>query len=333
MWARHLSRYVFHHCGGMQTLRWLRREGVTILVYHKFPADHSILQAQCEYLRRFYQVISLAELAWRLRNHDPLPRRTMIITVDDGHRSFFQDAYPVFAGFGFPVTVYLTTGPIDNRGWLWFDRIAEAFLSSPLQQVDLPLPFVHLDPKSGNATAAETVTLGTREQRLAVAGGYMERMKLLPNRELSVYANKLEAALGVRLPDEAPPEWASVTWDEVRSMAREGHVEFGGHSVSHPILTRLEDSRQLSDEIMGPKRRIETEVGQPVLHFAYPNGQPEDVSSEVVKLVREAGYETAATTRGGQVFSGDDPFLLRRVPAGCELTPYQFRQQIALFNR
>ena len=34
-----------------------------------------------------------------------------MITVDDGHASFYHYAYPVFAKFDLPVTMYLTTGP------------------------------------------------------------------------------------------------------------------------------------------------------------------------------------------------------------------------------
>ena len=178
MWHRRVSRQLFHRCGGMQAVRWLRRKGVTILMYHKFPADMAMLESQCGYLRKHYQVMSLGRLSQLLRNGDSWPDWSVVITVDDGHGSFYRYAYPVFAKFDFPVTVYLTTRPLDTRGWFWFDRVAYAFLTSPRQEVDLPNPPSEEGVPSGAGRMAHnSMALGSRDQRLALAEQYMELMK------------------------------------------------------------------------------------------------------------------------------------------------------------
>lgn len=332
MWYRQISRQLFHGCGGIQAVRWLRRKGVTILMYHKFPADQAMLESQCRYLRKYYQVISLGRLSQLLRNGDPLPDWSVVITVDDGHGSFYHYAYPVFAKFDFPVTVYLTTRPLDTRGWLWFDRVAYAFLTSRRQEVDLPNPPSAEGMASGpRQTAHNPMALGSRDRRLGLAEQYMELMKVVPDKYFSLCLKNLELSLGVQVPDEAPPEWVALSWDEVRLMARD-KVEFGAHSVTHPILTQVEEQAQLYEEIVGSKNKIEAELDKPVLHFAYPNGQPQDFSPSIVKIVRDAGYETSVTTIRGQVFKGDDPFLLRRISCGAELPFYQFQNHVAAFR-
>jgi peptidoglycan/xylan/chitin deacetylase (PgdA/CDA1 family) len=332
MWHRQVSRQLFHRCGGMPVVRWLRRKGVTILMYHKFPADPGILESQCRYLRKHYQVISLGRLSQLLRNGDPLPDWSVVITVDDGHGSFYRYAYPVFAKFDFPVTVYLTTRPLDTRGWLWFDRVAYAFLTSRRQEVDLPNPpSAEGVPSAAGRTAHSSMPLGSKDQRLALAEQYMELMKGVPNKYFSLCLKNLESSLGVQVPDEAPQEWAALSWDEVRLMARD-KVEFGAHSVTHPILTHLAGKAQIEQEIRGSKDRIEAVLDRPISHFAFPNGQPQDISDQVLQVVRDTGFQTAVTTSCGQVHRGDNPYLLKRIACEAAMPDYQFRQHVAAFR-
>lgn len=330
MGRRDIVRHAFHRCGGMHALRWLHRKGVTILMYHKFPADHSLLKSQCEYFRKYHQVIGLTRLSQLLQDRRPIPPRSVVLTIDDGHRSVYQHGYPVFAEFGLPVTVYLTTGPIDDRGWLWFDRVAQMFVNSPRTTVELPNP-------DGLATSApseitgKTVTLGTEEQRLDLAEQYMNLMKQCPAASFPQCFRALESSLSVKAPEgNAPPAWESLTWQEVKTMSLAG-IEFGGHTVTHPILSRSDDATQLN-EIAGCKQRIESELGKPVLHFAYPNGLPEDFSPSTVDIVRNAGYKTATTTVSGQVFGGDDIYRLKRLPVDPDTPAFNFRQYAAGFR-
>ena len=333
-----MSRYppvayqLFHHCGGMQVVRWLHRTGATILVYHNFAKVRSLLESQCEYLRQHYTIISMTELSSALRNSTPLPERSAVITVDDGHRNFYRYAYPVFTRFGFQVAVYLTTGPLDDRNWLWFDRVAYAFLNSHLKEANLPNPVPTLnDATEIQEGTFELVRLGTRDQRLALSEEYVEKMKILPNKGMRQYLGLLEQSLRVNVPDEPTEEYALLSWEEIRVMARH-RVEFGAHSVTHPILTQIEEPSDAYQEIVRSKTRIEAELDKPVLHFSYPNGQPQDISPQILAMVRNAGYETSVTTSVGQVFKGDDPFRLRRISCGPEMPSYQFRQRVAAFR-
>ena len=327
MGSRDIVRHAFHRLGGMHALRWLRRQGVTILTYHKFPADRSLLKSQCEYFRRHYRVIALTQLSQWLRDDHPIPPRCVVITIDDGHRSIYRHGYPVFAEFGFPVLVYLTTGPINTRGWLWFDRVAHMFVNSPRTTVHLPNPN-GFDSVEADYITGKSITLGTKEQRLDIAEHYMNLMKRGPAAGFPQCFSALETSLGVNAPDgNAPPEWESLTWDEIKAMSR-GGFEFGGHTVTHPILARSDEAMQ-REEIAGCKRRIESELDQPVRHFAYPNGQPEDFSPATIEIIRNAGYETATTTVTGQVFPGDDVYRLTRFSIDPEMPEYDFRQHVA----
>lgn len=328
-------RTAFHHVGGMQTVRWLRRKNATVLMYHNFSGDESTLESQCRYLCRYYNVISMSSLSKLLSSGTALPEWSVAITVDDGHRNFYEYGFPVFAKYGIPVIIYLVTKPMDECGWLWFDRVAYAFLHSPLRSAVLPILSAREQlGQTQLAGSGETVVLGTREQRAQLVEQYNERMKLLPTAVLYEFLGRLESSLKVRLPQAPPREYAVLTWEEAKSMARDTRnvVEFGAHSVTHPILSRLESAAQVQEEVTSSKNRIETELDRSVLHFAYPNGQPQDITAQIVNIVREAKYETAVTTSGGQVCRSDDPCLLKRIPCDSVMPKWQFSQRVAAFR-
>jgi peptidoglycan/xylan/chitin deacetylase (PgdA/CDA1 family) len=319
----------------MKTVRWLRRRNVTVLTYHNFSGDDSALESQCRYLRRYYHAVSMSSLSKLLSSGAALPEWSVAITVDDGHRNFYKYAFPVFAKYGIPVTVYLVTRPMDERGWLWFDRVAYAFLHSPLQAAVLAsLSSIGQLGRTQDSFPGANVTLGTREQRSELAEQYSERMKVLPTAVLCEFLSRLECSLEVRFPQEPPSEYVMLTWEEVKSMARDARaeMEFGAHTVTHPILSRLESASQVHEEVRGSKSRIETELDRPVLHFAYPNGRPEDITAEIVSVVKRAGYETAVTTVGGQVCRGDNLYLLKRIPCDSAMPAWEFRQHVAAFR-
>jgi peptidoglycan/xylan/chitin deacetylase (PgdA/CDA1 family) len=320
-----LVHNVFHHCGGIQMVRWLQRNGACILMYHTFPPDRSMLEEQCEYLRQHYHVISMSELSKALRGNGALPKWSVVITVDDGHRDFFTNAYPVFAQYRFPTTLYLVTGPLDTRSWLWFDRVAYAFLASPLEKVNLPNPESPED-------SCDLVDLGLEDRRMALATRYMVWVTILQNRTRCEYLKLLERVLQVDVPETPPERYALLTWEEIKQMARNKLVEFGAHTVTHPILTRVEQQGELLKEIVISKNRIESELNVPAMHFAYPSGRPQDLSPEIVAIVRNAGFATSVTTTGGRVLAGDDPFLLKRISFCVDMHSYRFRQFVAGFR-
>ncbi|HLJ44832.1 MAG TPA: polysaccharide deacetylase family protein [Bryobacteraceae bacterium] len=125
-----------------------------------------------------------------------------------------------------------------------------------------------------------------------------------------------------------PPEHAPLSWDEIREMAA-GGIEFGAHTRSHPILSRLPNRKAIEAEVAGSKERIEVELGSTVLHFCYPNGHPEDFSGEVVEVVRESGFTTAVTGVQGINFSGADPYRLLRLHQEPDRPVNKYAHQVA----
>jgi peptidoglycan/xylan/chitin deacetylase (PgdA/CDA1 family) len=103
-------------------------------------------------------------------------------------------------------------------------------------------------------------------------------------------------------------ELAVMSWDTARSLAAEG-FQCGAHSLTHPRLAGLEAS-SLRPELVDARRCLESELGRPVVHLAYPYGA---FDQTVQAAAAEAGYVTACSTRPGRSSADDDVLALHRV--------------------
>jgi len=304
--------------------RWLHRKKATLLNYHRFQPERAPqFRRQCEYLRRRHRVISLGDLNRALRNGDAPPPYAVVLTVDDGHRDFYTCAFPILREYGFAATMYVPTAFLDRvegHEWLWFDRFTYAFRHSKLSRVEIP-PLAPGEPPIGlrldSAAARAAASL-----RVAVAAQW----RAAGDRD--AYCDRVAAALEVRIPATPPEEFAPLSWDEVRAMARSG-MEFGGHTVTHPILSTIQTPEELEFEISQCKLRIEQELQAPAVHFAYPSGKADEIPAAAKQAVRRAGFETAATTLVGQAGPGDDLLWLRRIGIEPEAAQLWFQRSAA----
>ena len=289
--------------GGVSLMRSMGSRGVRILLYHRFSTfAQESLAAQCAHLRKHYHLVSLDEIAGWLRKGETLPKNSLAVTVDDGYRDFYQNAYPIFSAHQIPVTIFLATEFLDHRAWLWVDRVNYACEHTRVRAAK-----VRLGPED-----AREFRFLTHAQRRQAATSIRESAKRLSNSErLDLVADELPRLLKVDVPSVATEEYEPLLWDEVREMSAH-RIDFGAHTMTHPILSSLRDREALIREIEGSKHRIESELNKPVLHFSYPNGTWDDLHSDAVEVVKSASFSTAVVAQGGVNFRNADPFLLRR---------------------
>jgi len=81
---------------------------------------------------------------------------------------------------------------------------------------------------------------------------------------------------------------------QIREWLAAGHW-IGAHTCTHPRLSLL-SRKEAREEIFSGKKKLEDRFGLLVEHFAYPYG---DYDDSTVELVREAGFKTACTMHRG----------------------------------
>lgn len=101
-----------------------------------------------------------------------------------------------------------------------------------------------------------------------------------------------------------------LSWGEAEEMQATGLVSFGSHTQSHRNFVRANPYTDIAKELRTSKSIIESRLGQPCKHLAWPWGDHEESWKP---LARAAGYASAATTRSGANVLGADPFSLQRL--------------------
>lgn len=290
------ARWVLHEAGGLHLVRMRRRGELRILMYHGFPDDQiAAFERQCAHIRTHYTPVSLDEVAAWLDREIDLPPNALAVTVDDGYRNFGRNAWPVLSAYGIPATVYLVSGFCDRRLWLWTDQVF----------------WLH---------RAAGVRSGARE--------LIERYKKLPDTERRAELTALQNQFGLSLPEDPPDTEAALDWNEVRELAA-GGVVFGGHTDTHPILSRLPDEAAQRAEIVCCRDRISAELGSSVRHFCYPNGKAADFSETTARLLAEAGFVTSTVTAVGFNRVEADRYRLRRIGVEPDLPWPYFTELLA----
>lgn len=115
---------------------------VPILMYHYIsvpPADADIyrtdlsvapenFRAQLQYLAdNGYQTVDLYDLTLAITAKRDLPPRPVIITMDDGYRDNYDNAFPLLKEFGMKATFFVVTQFIDEgrEGYMTWDIVKE----------------------------------------------------------------------------------------------------------------------------------------------------------------------------------------------------------------
>lgn len=96
---------------------------VPVLVYHNIGAQAqgrlviaaSAFEAQMRYLKRAgYRVIRLEDLIEYTTLGRQLPRKSVVLTFDDGYKSFLRHGYPLLRKLGFTATLFVYTDYVSS---------------------------------------------------------------------------------------------------------------------------------------------------------------------------------------------------------------------------
>jgi peptidoglycan/xylan/chitin deacetylase (PgdA/CDA1 family) len=302
-----------------------RRRSCQVLAYHRinddgdrfFPAiSLKSFEQQMRLLAEHFTVCTLDELIERLRCND-LPENAVAVTLDDGYRDNYTNAFPILRRYSVPATIFLATDVIGTARQLWHDEVFAAFRETGVREV--------LDIGQGNTTLALTSLAG----KLHAQAETLKYLRSLDRDAREMAIGRLQQVLNVQNPTVQTAR-LMLTGEEVSEWYR-GGIPFGAHTGSHPSLSNLqpEDARE---EIRRSKSAIERVLNVSVTTFAYPSGRHGDFTSTTKALVEEAGFRCAVTTIFGNNEAGMDLYEMRRIAPwnedseifGARLNYYKF---------
>ena len=278
------------------------RARLSVLIFHRvlpepdplFPDEMHArrFDVLCGWLTSWFKVLPLDEAVARLKA-GTLPARAVCITFDDGYADNHHVALPILRRHGLVATFFIATGFLDG-GRMWNDTVIEAIRACKMPELDL------------SSLGLGRHALHSVGERRAAIAAIIDQIKYRPVGERITATEQV-----ARLSQVEPPDDLMMTSREVKAMRQAG-MQIGAHTVSHPILARLnrDEARQ---EILTSKNFLERLLGEPVSVFAYPNGKPgEDYTPQSVQVVRELGFDAAVSTSWGTSGARDDEFQIRR---------------------
>jgi peptidoglycan/xylan/chitin deacetylase (PgdA/CDA1 family) len=227
---------------------------VVILAYHQVRNPERF-EGQLKSLLETWRPISICELIAAGGEGKSLPKRSVLITFDDGDRSLIDVVLPLFLERGIPGAAFIVSGLVgtDNPPW-WTE--------------------VEMLVEAG----AWSESLGVTDRGEAV-----RTLKRMPDVKRVAVIEDLRSSsksTGVRTEQLTP--------GDLRAL-EDGGMAIGNHTNTHPCLPRC-SATKVETEIGDAHRRLESALGHPPRAFAYPNG---DWDPRAETVLMELGYEAA----------------------------------------
>lgn len=307
-------------CGVHVFFRWWNRKELLVVMYHgvkeaNSSSPSSWLQApveeferQLRYLSRHYQVVHVSDAIGRWEKRRQFRRPTCCLTFDDGYRNNYTVAWPLLKKYNCPATIYLATGLIGTEDIHWTVKLERAFKTTSktrldLSDHDLPIYDLASDPTALVDLTARVYRCHGADREKVLASAF-EQMGLGEDQDFS--------------------DFVSMSWAEAKEMQDSRVVEFGGHTITHAVVSALDDDAQ-RQEIVGSMDAVGNHLGWPVDSFAYPNGTPDDFDERAKANVRSTGARVAFSTIRGLNSITTDRFALRRIHVSNETTMTEFK--------
>lgn len=312
----------------LQRIRKFRQDKALILMYHQVcersddPWELAVhpgnFYEQLDYLRKNFQVVPVADLANGI-TRGKVGSNAVAITFDDGFRDNYTTAAPILDWFNMPAAFYVSTRSILEERIYWWEVLQHVLFHTEVLPARFEMVIAHelltfafrsdraLCSRAVNQIRAWNSSLPVPNERVALYMLLWSRLKSLAHEEQSTALDELRAWAGVADFTSCPAQTMSVR--EVRMLAESPLFSIGAHTVHHSMLSR-QDRCQQDFEVRESKRQIEKWLGKPVSGFAYPYGNFNSTTRDILK---EAGFTYGLSTESRPVTAEADPYALPRI--------------------
>lgn len=303
---------------------------LTVLYYHRVDLpehrpwlDPSIISAlpdeferQMSLLRSFYSPVSVDDVLAAFTGEKKLPKRAVLVTVDDGYRDFAETILPIASRYEIAPLLFVPTAYVEG-GVFWWDKMYQIvhyweadFLETPYGRFDL--------------STAEKKVAALDELRAAIKGSenFRTAMTLLDE-----WHEKVRDRVDVERAKQTEVAFDTLSWDELRLLARQG-AHIAAHTHTHPLLTRIPFDEACA-EIVTSQNMIREKLGHALPVFAFPDGQRSFFSPELVSFLEDEGFAFAVTTvEGGAKLSDANALFFPRVGVYSRLSLAAFAYRL-----
>lgn len=309
--------------GLFRLLRFRSKSSLIVVCYHRirdidhrktvfddsvFGPDQEEFSKQVKWLKNNNDILTEGELLSIVNGEYAPPRRSVVITFDDGYIDNYTLAYPVLKSLNVPAIFFIPTQAIEERDLGWWDVISYLIKSSKKNEIKFfGERFYH-----------------RRSYDKAVH--FVLSLIYQNNHETLPLLDKLSEACGVELPDTDMQSKELMTWEQLRELTQ-NNITIGSHTHSHTIMSGLDLVKQ-KFELESSKRKLEEHLGINVRSISYPVGNYLNFTDSTKKIAAEVGYDLGFSfLTGVNSYDAIDPMDVKRI-----VVPSDFPHFVSTFE-
>ena len=263
--------------------------GISLKDEHQFrPATFVTIERLKHRIRKLkkknYCFISLEQLHKNMKKNT-LSNKDIVITIDDGFTSIFDDMIPFLEKQKIPNTLYITTMNSKNENSIFRLMASYIFWKTDTKKVEVA------DLKLSKEISQNTLKPKDRENYW----NFIQEVEkiYLPAERNEVYL-KLQKRLNVHISPCTEKSFSIIDLKRVKKMDL-NYTDIQLHTHTHDMSLPLSE---LEEDILKNKAYLEPVAKSRLEHFCYPSGQ---YSKSHFPLLRKLGIKTATTCELGLV--------------------------------
>jgi peptidoglycan/xylan/chitin deacetylase (PgdA/CDA1 family) len=338
-----LKRVVYPSLAKSGVLRRAAGRGLAVVTYHGIVPqgyepmdptwdgnliDAEMLRRQLRLLKARYHVIEPQDLLSWCTSGRELPPLSVLLTCDDGLRNNLTDMLPVLQEEGVRCLFFVTgASAADEPAWLWYEELALILHGARSGPFEIS--------GGGIAISGE---LGTREGRQATWWRAVKRLSQIDAESRRAFLcaahDQLKVNDGMNSGGDDSPRhlrFQLLRRAELVQLDSAG-MTIGAHTLSHPMLSQSPPEVARA-EIAESRSKLENALGKPVWAFAYPFGDAESLTPEVLAIPKQVGYEAAFLNIGGGLGANIPRFAIPRIHVTAAMSLGEFEAHVAGLHR
>ena len=271
--------------------------------YSKKHINYKDFRDQMRWLHNYANVISMDELVDMYHSKSRVPKKTVVVTFDDGFKNNYTVAAPILSEFKIKTTFYITSGMIGGEKPFWVDEIESCLNATELNEITLSL---------GKRCKFKLGNLNNKIEDL-------EKIKIFCKNTDNHTKNKvlkdLKKITKVNPTNKDCMNYQIMNWNDVRELSNDEQFIIGGHSLSHEILTSL-DKNEMRENIRRSISDIELNIKKKVFHYSYPEGQENHFNDDVINVLKNNNIICSPSAIHGKSNFKLGLFRLKRIMVG-----------------
>ena len=299
------------------------------------PGIHGLSATQfrkaIEQLRASWSIVSLNDILDALDGKSTLPKKSCLISLDDGLKCQFDVALPILDDMGVPGAFFVLGGPYIQKKAATVHQLHTIRAYHGDQTVIDTINRILTG--DDNSKGLHTVDQVTASQHYRYDSPESAKLKYYLNYHSTPQFTKqvMDAAFDeVGIDEKEFIHDFYMSESMIKDLGGRGYL--GSHAQTHLPLATL-DTNRIREELSNTRNFLESVSGTQVTAISYPLGNAQAVNQEVGRLAEQTGHRVGWTMERAINQSLADPLLLGRLDAADRDSIDQFGPRQRYFPR